>query len=131
MTEIRKTGLRYLRQQLCLIVTLALVALIVMRVSYMNCMLWPIIVSVVFTLVVSTAIFYVWQYLSKNHPEDLPMFFTATSGFRLLLALATMFVYYLIVGKESIMVFFIVFMIFYFASLIHHALFFARVSNRS
>lgn len=131
MTEIRKTCMRYFRQQLILNVTLALIALLVMRVSYMNSMLWPIIISVLFTLGVSTTNIYVWQHISKKTPESLPMFFTAASGFRLLLGLTTMFVYYLIVGKDSIMVFFLVFIVFYFVSLTHHAYFFARVSNKS
>jgi hypothetical protein len=71
----------------------------------------------------------VWRYIAKNSPDNLPTFFTAVSGFRLLLALAVMFVYYLL-NKETMLSFFIVFMVFYVASLAHHSFFFARVSNK-
>jgi hypothetical protein len=49
----------------------------------------------------------------------------------LLLALAVMFVYYLVAGRSAMLVFFLVFMVFYVVSLAHHTIFFARVSNRS
>jgi hypothetical protein len=49
----------------------------------------------------------------------------------MLLALATMFVYYLVVGRGAMLVFVLVFMAFYILSLAHHSVFFARVSNRS
>ena len=48
-----------------------------------------------------------------------------------MLALAVMFVYYLVNGRDAMLVFFLVFMAFYLVSLIHHSVFFARVSNRS
>jgi hypothetical protein len=61
----------------------------------------------------------------------LPTFFTALSGARLLLALAVMFVWYLTDANDSMLHFFLVFMAFYVVSLVHHSIFFARVSNRS
>jgi hypothetical protein len=48
-----------------------------------------------------------------------------------LLALLVMFIYYLVYGRDSMLFFFMVFMVFYFASLAHHSIFFAKVSNQS
>lgn len=121
----------YLRQELCLAVGLFLISLLVMQVWYIDGLLIPAIVSVLFTLVVSGAIGLIWRRVAKRSPESLPTFFTAVSGFRMLLALATMFVYYLVCGRDAMLVFFLVFMAFYIASLAHHSIFFARVSNRS
>ena len=42
-----------------------------------------------------------------------------------------MFVYYLIAGREAMLPFFLVFMVFYVLLLIHQSVFFAKVSNRS
>ena len=47
----------------------------------------------------------------------------------MLLALATMFVYYLVKGREAMLPFFIVFVVFYVVQLVHHSIFFSRVSN--
>ena len=122
---------RYLRQELLLAVALFLIGLMIMRVWYLDEMLWPLVVSTAFCLVVSNVIGLLWRRIAKNSPDNLPTFFTATSGFRMLLALAVMFVYYLVVGRDAMLTFVLVFMVFYFASLIHHSAFFARVSNRS
>jgi hypothetical protein len=129
--NIDKLCMSYLRQELCLAVGLFLISLLVMQVWYIDGLLIPAIVSVLFTLVVSGAIGLIWRRVAKRSPESLPTFFTAVSGFRMLLALAAMFVYYLVFGRSAMLLFFVVFMVFYFVSLIHHSIFFARVSNRS
>ena len=129
--NIDKLCKRYLRQELLLTVALFLIGLMIMRVWYLDEMLWPLVVSTAFCLVVSNVIGLLWRRIAKNSPDNLPTFFTATSGFRMLLALAVMFVYYLVVGRDAMLTFVLVFMAFYFASLIHHSAFFARVSNRS
>ena len=129
--NIDKLCMSYLRQELCLAVGLFIISLLVMQVWYIDGLLIPAIVSVLFTLVVSGAIGLIWRRVAKRSPESLPTFFTAVSGFRMLLALAAMFVYYLVFGRSAMLLFFVVFMVFYFVSLIHHSIFFARVSNRS
>ena len=121
----------YMRQQLYLTVALFLVSLLVMRVWFIDGLLVPAIISVAFTLVIATVIGIVWRRIATQAPDSLPTFFTAVSGFRLLLALLVMFIYYLVYGRDNMLIFFLVFMVFYFASLTHHSVFFAKVSNRS
>ena len=128
MDKIRKMSLNYIRQGLYVSAALFMLTLLVMQVWFLD-LLAPAIVSVAFTLVVCFTIGLVWRYIAKNSPDNLPTFFTAVSGFRLLLALAVMFVYYLL-NKKTMLSFFIVFMVFYVASLAHHSFFFARVSNK-
>ena len=128
MDKIRKMSLNYIRQGLYISAALFMLTLLVMQVWFLD-LLAPAIVSVAFTLVVCFTIGLVWRYIAKNSPDNLPTFFTAVSGFRLLLALAVMFVYYLL-NKKTMLSFFIVFMVFYVESLAHHSFFFARVSNK-
>ena len=129
--NIDKLCMSYLRQELCLAVGLFLITLFVMQVWFIDGLLIPAIVSVFFTLVVSGIVGLVWRRVAKRSPESLPTFFTAVSGFRMLLALAVMFVYYLVCGRSAMLLFFVVFIVFYFVSLAHHSIFFARVSNHS
>jgi hypothetical protein len=129
--DINKLSISYLRQELYLSIGLFLIALLVMRVWFIDGLLTPTIIATVFTLVVSAAIGMIWRRVAKSSPESLPTFFTAVSGFRLLLALAVMFIYYLVFGRSAMLLFFVVFIVFYFVSLAHHSIFFARVSNRS
>jgi F0F1-type ATP synthase assembly protein I len=131
VNDIDKLSKRYARQELLFTAALFLITLLVMRVWYLDELLVPVIVSAAFTLVVSTALAVIWRRVATKSPDSLPTFFTAASAFRMLLALAVMFVYYLVNGRDAMLVFFLVFMAFYLVSLIHHSVFFARVSNRS
>lgn len=131
VNDIDKLSKRYARQELLLTAALFLITLLVMRVWYLDELLVPVIVSAAFTLVVSMALAVIWRRVATKSPDSLPTFFTAASAFRMLLALAVMFVYYLVNGRDAMLVFFLVFMAFYLVSLIHHSVFFARVSNRS
>ena len=131
INDIDRLSKQYIKQGLMLAIALFLIGLLVMRVWFLDQLLAPIIVSTIFTLVVSTACGLIWRRVAKKSPENLPTFYTAASGSRMLLALATMFVYYLVAGRGAMLAFVLVFMAFYFLSLAHHSIFFARVSNRS
>lgn len=124
-------GKRYLRQSVWLTAGLTLVGLLVMTVFRKDSLLTPIVVSAVFSVIIETADSVVWRKVANRNPEGLTSFYTAVSGFRMLLALATMLIYYIVVGSDGMLEFFLVFMSFYVVMLIHHATFFARISNRS
>jgi hypothetical protein len=127
--NIEKLSIAYMRYGVMVAVALALVGLMVMQIWFLD-LLTPIIVSVAFSLVTCVAIAQIWRRVAQNSPDSLPTFFTAVSGFRLLLALAVMFVYYLVDNQDSMLRFFMVFIVFYFGMLIHHSIFFARINNR-
>ena len=88
------------------------------------------IVGTLFVLVFEIASVLVWRWVVLKHRNMLPSFFTAVSGFRFLGALLVMTVWYLATGKENIVMFLVVFFVFYFVSLIHHSIFFSRMSKR-
>ena len=127
--NIKKLSIAYMRYGVMVAVALALVGLMVMQIWFLD-LLTPIIVSVAFSLVTCVAIAQIWKRVALSSPDSLPTFFTAVSGFRLLLALAVMFVYYLVDTQDSMLRFFMVFIVFYFGMLIHHSIFFARINNR-
>jgi hypothetical protein len=127
--NIEKLSIAYMRYGVMVAVALALVGLMVMQIWFLD-LLTPIIVSVAFSLVTCVAIAQIWKRVALSSPDSLPTFFTAVSGFRLLLALAVMFVYYLVDNQDSMLRFFMVFIVFYFGMLIHHSIFFARINNR-
>ena len=71
----------------------------------------------------------VWGKVRQAGDDGLPTFYTAVSGFRMLLALATLVVCYFVVGRDAMMEYCLVFMGYYFAIMTHHSVFFARISN--
>lgn len=91
----------------------------------------PIAVSYGFYLVTACVFVIVWQKVATNNPEMLTSVYMATSGFRMLLALATLTTVYIVVGREQMVPYAVVFMIFYFVAVGHHSYFFARFNNKN
>ena len=129
--DISKLSILYLLQGIVLTVIVTIGTLLVEQSTSVADLRVPLMFSCGFSLVIVLAEGNIWRLVATNHPDSLPTFFTAFSGFRMLLALATMFVYYLIAGREAMLPFFLVFIVFYVPLLIHHSIFFAKVSNRS
>lgn len=128
-TDIGKLSKRYIRQGLSIMFGLFLISLAIINVWHLDILLIPLIVSVTFSTVVDVADALAWRKIALSHPQSLPVFYSAVSGLRMLLALVVMLVYYLVVGSDSMLVFFLVFVTFYLALLLHHSIFFSRVSN--
>ncbi len=122
--------MRYVWQGVFIYAAMVAVVLTIMYVWGLEELLTPLIVSAVFSLVVDTADAIIWRKVAKSSPDSLPSFHTAVSGFRMLLALAVMLVYYLVAGSDVMLPFFLVFFAFYVALMAHHAWFFTRLSKR-
>ena len=88
-----------------------------------------VLIGFCFYMFVTLAEAFVWRRVVSTSPDSLPTFFMGVSGVRLMLALAVMFVYYLVVGRDAMLPFFFVFAVFYIAQLIHHSYFFSHVSR--
>ena len=129
-TEINKLSLLYIMQGIVLTIIMFLIGLMVG--NHWNLPLFvPLLVSVFFTSAIIMAEALIWRWVAIKSAASLPTFFTALSGFRMLLALATMLVYYLSEDHSLMVTFFLVFMTFYIMLITHHSIFFAKVSNRS
>ncbi len=121
---------RYVRQCILITAALSMLGLIAVQVWFLNELVTPLIVSAVFSLVVGCADALVWRKVALNSPESLPTFHSSLSGFRMLLALAVMFVYYMVDTADTMLEFFLVFMTFYVALMAHHVVFFTRVAKK-
>lgn len=89
----------------------------------------PLVVSAVFALVVELADIAIWSRVAEGEGKMLPTFFSAVSGFRMLLGLAVLVGCYIAVGRDAMAEYCLVFMVFYLWVIIHHSVFFSRVSN--
>lgn len=90
----------------------------------------PSAVGYVFSFIFYISNGWIWYWVASRHKDYLTSFFTGTSGLRFLLALAILGIYYLVAGKEEMMTFFLVFLGYYIITLLHHSIFFSRVSKR-
>ena len=128
--DINKLCKNYIVQTVILFVVMNLIVSIVQKVWGID-LLAEMIVSSSFLLVMGVGIALIWRWVASSHKESLPTFFTAVSGFRLLLALGVMFVWYLTDKNDTMLRFFLVFMLCYVMQLTHHTTFFARLSKHS
>lgn len=88
-------------------------------------LLLPLVVSALFSLVVDVAEAVAWHRIADK-PDDVHVtFFMAVSGFRFLLALAVMVAYFLVMGREAMLTFILVFLAYYVVMLAHHVAFFS------
>lgn len=127
--EIKGISRRYIIQSLCMLAVVTLIPLLLSLLTNVGDLTAPTIVALVFAAVVETVDALVWGKVRQAGEDGLPTFYTAVSGFRMLLALATLVVCYFVVGRDAMMEYCLVFMGYYFAIMTHHSVFFARISN--
>ena len=127
--DIDKICGKYMLSSLLLIVALTVVTLCADNMLFHQMVMVPVVVSVAYSVIFEAADVLVWRHIVRNSPGSLTTFFTAVSGFRMLLALATMLIYYLVAREADMTVFIVVFLIYYFVILGHHAIFFVRLTN--
>lgn len=119
----------FIVQIIALVVISVIIAFAISRLINVDDFAVPVTVASSFSFVVGIVEGLVWRLVAKKSPDSLTTFFTAVSGFRMLLALATIFTYYLVCGNAKILEFCLIFMAFYLVFLIHHSVFFSYVSN--
>lgn len=131
MEEIKKTSRRYGLQ---VIIAANVLMLITVAVQYLfgadMSLIGPAAVAYAFYLATAGIFCYIWQKVATANPEILTTVYMATSGFRMLAALATLTGVYVAVGRERMLPYAVVFMIFYLVAVGHHSTFFARFNNK-
>jgi hypothetical protein len=71
-----------------------------------------------------------WRWVAKDKKESLTTLYSVVSGFRMVLALFTLFVCFLFVGRDAMVPYVLVFMVFYLIMVGFHTVYFSRVTNR-
>lgn len=127
--EIKGISRRYILQSLCLLAVVTLIPTLLSLLTNVGNLTVPTIVALSFAVVVESVDALVWGKVRQAGDDGLPTFYTAVSGFRMLLALATLVVCYFVVGRDAMMEYCLVFMGYYFTIMIHHSVFFACISN--
>lgn len=71
-----------------------------------------------------------WRWVVRKHPDSVTAFYSVVSGVRMLLALFTLLGCFLVVGRNAMLPYVSVFMIFYFIIVGFHTFYFARLTNK-
>jgi hypothetical protein len=127
--DINNESRRYIIQSVVLFCLLTILGGLAMSLWSLD-LLRALVVSGCFILAIDLTSGLIFRWVATRHADMLSSFFTGVSGFRFLGALAVMAIWYTTSERSSMMLFIVVFLIYYMASLIHHSILFSRISNR-
>jgi hypothetical protein len=127
--EVNRKCINYIAQTVIMVGLLNMLGLLAMRQWGID-LVFALSASMMFVLIVDIATILIWRWVVLNHKDMLPSFFTGVSGFRFLGALLMLLIGYLTIGQSGMQHFIVVFFVYYLVSIIHHSIFFSRISNR-
>ena len=127
--EVNRKCINYIAQTVIMVGLLNMLGLLAMRQWGLD-LVFALSASMMFVLIVDIATILIWRWVVLNHKDMLPSFYTGVSGFRFLGALLMLLIGYLTIGQSGMQHFIVVFFVYYLVSIIHHSIFFSRVSNR-
>ena len=120
-------GKKYVREALQVAMGTFLLELLVLQLLQSHVLLAPILTGLCFFVEVVVGI--IWGHIYQNQVEVKASFLMGVSGFRFLVALLVIFIYFLATGRSAMMSFLLLFVPYYFAMLVHHLLFFTHVNK--
>lgn len=127
--RIDKTCLHYLRQMFCIVITLIVSISFTSLLLHVSAIVAPLIVGSLFAIITEVADILIWHKVNRTNKDMLTTFFMAMSGCRFLLVLAILLVCYIAVGRDAMLNYCVVVLLFYFAIMTHHSLFFTHILN--
>lgn len=136
LQTIRQASIRYKQISLWLTAAVALAVLFVCRLSA-QCddmiaqVVNPLVVSVIFSLVASTAYGEAWKAVAKSSPANLAKFYLAAMMLKMMAGVLVFLIYVLVCGKQNILGFTVIFALFYVVLLVFDCIYFARVEKKN
>mgnify|MGYP001006790481 FL=1 len=131
VVNIQSAGKRYIQQTVQIVFALFLLELLILQILGAGLLLTPVLVSMCFALIVELSDAFIWKRLENKTEETKATFFMAVSGFRFLLALLMLFVYYFMSDRAGMIAFILLFAPYYLAVLVHHSIFFSHLRSKS
>ena len=128
--NINNTARRYVGEGLLLIIFLWMVSIVAACMLPEKNLMAPTWVSTGFSVAFLIGFALLWRWIEKKKKESLTTLYSVMSGFRMILALFTLFICYLVVGRDAMAPYVIIFMIFYLVMVGFHSIFFARRTNK-
>lgn len=123
-------GRRYRKIALWVIAGGMLLSLLVMQITRDTSWLNALVVTVVYSFLVSVVYGLAWEHVARTSPDTLAKFYLAGSALRLIAAAMVFLVYAVIVrNKPEVLAFAVLFAAFYVVLLLFDCVFFARIEK--
>ena len=130
MIDEDKIARRYAGIGLMLIIVLWLMSILIATLRPEWQLMSPIWVSTGFSLIFLLGFAVLWRWVVRKHKDSVTTLYSVVSGFRMLMALFTLFIVFLVVGRAAMLPYVLVFMIFYLVMVAYHSIYFSCITNR-
>lgn len=130
MMDVDSIAKRYVGIGLLLIIGLWLAGILLATIRPEWSLMSPVWISTAFCMFFLLAFGYLWNWVMKFHKDSITTLYSVVSGFRMLMALFTLFIVFLVVGRSAMLPYVLVFMVFYLVTVAYHTIYFSRVTNR-
>lgn len=130
MMDVDKVAKRYFGIGLLIVIFLWMIGILIDTIRPEWGMTAPVWVSTGFSMFFLITFSLLWRWVSKEKKESLTTLYSVVSGFRMVLALFTLFICFLVVGRDAMVPYVLVFMAFYLIMVGFHTIYFSRITNR-
>ena len=130
MMDVDKVAKRYFGIGSLIVIFLWMIGILIDTIRPEWGMTTPVWVSTGFSMFFLITFSLLWRWVSKEKKESLTTLYSVVSGFRMVLALFTLFICFLVVGRDAMVPYVLVFMAFYLIMVGFHTIYFSRITNR-
>ena len=130
MMDVDKVAKRYFGIGSLIVIFLWMIGILIDTIRPEWEMTAPVWVSTGFSMFFLITFSLLWRWVSKEKKESLTTLYSVVSGFRMVLALFTLFICFLVVGRDAMVPYVLVFMAFYLIMVGFHTIYFSRITNR-
>ena len=130
MIDVDRIAKRYAGIGLMLVISLWLSGILLASFRPEWNLMPPIWISTAFCVLFLLGFAILWRWVMKRHEDSLTTLYSVVSGFRMLMALFTLFIVFLVVGRSAMLPYVLVFMVFYLVMVAFHTVYFSRITNR-
>ena len=130
MMDVDKVAKRYVGIGALIVIALTMIGIFISSFRPEWDMIAPVWVSAGFSVFFLISFAFLWRWIIKSNRESLTTLYSVVSGLRMVMALFTLFICFLVVGRDAMLPYVSVFMVYYLVMIGNHTVYFSKITNR-
>ena len=130
MMDVDKVAKRYVGIGALIVIALTMIGIFLSSFRPEWDMIAPVWVSAGFSVFFLISFAFLWRWIIKSNRESLTTLYSVVSGLRMVMALFTLFICSLVVGRDAMLPYVSVFMVYYLVMIGYHTVYFSKITNR-
>ena len=130
MMDVDKVAKRYVGIGALIVIALTMIGIFISSFRPEWDMIAPVWVSAGFSVFFLISFAFLWRWIIKSNRESLTTLYSVVSGLRMVMALFILFICFLVVGRDAMLPYVSVFMVYYLVMIGYHTVYFSKITNR-